>query len=419
MPDMPHRYSAAVTQTLLVVAAFAALSPVHASQAAGDWPQWRGAQRDGVAQGVCLPRDWLDRKLTPRWRVPLGDGYSAPLVVGDRVFTFGREEDREVVQAHELATGKVRWRFSYPAPFEVREIAQVHGAGPKATPVVHDGRLYTVGVTEIVHCLDTETGRVRWRIDFPRRYGASPPGYGACSSPVIHGRRLLVSAAERVAAVDARGGGVAWRTMHDSFYASLVVAELAGRTQVIAFARQRLAGLDPRDGRVLWSHPCPSTYGSNIATPCVWHDRIIISSPSRGTRALCVRERAGQFVAQPVWQTRALRAYLSSPVVHDGYVYGVDESGQLVCLSAADGRTAWAQGNFGDYASLVLAGDQLVILSDSGDLAAVEATPLGYRPLGEQQVADSATWTHLVIAHGGMLVRDRKWLTCFDLPTVE
>jgi outer membrane protein assembly factor BamB len=368
---------------------------------------------------VRLPRDWLDGKLTPRWRVPLGDGYAAPVVAGDRVFTFGRVQDREVVQVHELATGKVCWRYSYPAPFEVREIAHVHGAGPNATPVVFDGRLYVVGITEIVHCLDAETGRVQWRIDFPRRYGTSPPGYGACSSPVIHGRRLLVPAAERVAAVDARGGGVAWRTTNDSFYSSLVVADLATQPQVVAFTRHRLVGLDGRDGRMLWSHPCPSMYGSNVATPCVWQDRIIISSPSRGTRALCVRERAGRFVVEPVWQTRALRAYLSSPVVSDGYVYGVDESGQLVCLSAADGRTAWAQGNFGDYSSLVLAGDQLLILSDSGDLAAVEATPLGYRPLGEQQVADSATWTHLVLAQGCMLVRDRKRLTCFELPAVR
>src|SRR3989442_3613161 len=129
------------TRTALIAALSTVLS-TYRSLSADDWSQWRGPRRDGVADGVHLPRDWLDRKPTLRWRVPLGEGYAAPVVAGDRVFTFGREQGSEVVQAQDLATGRVRWRYAYPVPYEVREMARAHGAGPKATPVAHDRRLY-------------------------------------------------------------------------------------------------------------------------------------------------------------------------------------------------------------------------------------------------------------------------------------
>jgi outer membrane protein assembly factor BamB len=392
-----------------------ALCSASATAWAADWPQWRGLERDAVAPGLRLGTDWLDAPLQPLWRVALGEGYSAPVVLGERLYTFGREVDHEVVQAHDLHTGKVRWRSSYPAPYQVHENAGEHGAGPRSTPIAHGDLLYTVGINEVVHCWDTATGRVRWRIDFPRRFDTSPPGFGACSSPLIYQHRLLLPVADRVVAVGGQSGAVLWRALDDTFYSSLITATLAGQPQLVALARYRLVGLDLQGGEELWSHPFSSMYGLNVATPCVWQDRIIISSPARGTRALRVHKRGRRFVVEPVWQTQQLRCYMSSPVVYQDYLYGMDESGQLVCLSMEDGRSAWAEGNFGDYSSLVLAGDQLLVLSDSGDLTALEATPRGYRPLGEQSLADTPTWAHLVIAHGRLFVRDRKGLSCFAL----
>jgi outer membrane protein assembly factor BamB len=381
-----------------------------------DWPEWRGPARDGVAPGVRLPRNWLDELLVPAWRIALGEGYAAPVVAGERVYSFARENGHEVLRAHDIATGKVRWEFGYPAPYELRENAREHGAGPKATPLVAGGLVCALGVNEVAHCVNAADGRLRWRIDFPRRYGTGRPDYGACSSPLLHGDLLLIAAADGVTAVRPRSGSVVWRALDDSFYSSLVAGRLADRPQIIAYARYRLSALDPRDGRVLWTHRAPSLYGLNVATPAVVGDRIIVSAPSYGTRAIRVRDEAGRLRAEPVWQTRALRGYLASPVVHDGCVFGLDESGQLVCLNAEDGRRAWAYGNFGDFASLVIAGDQLLVLSDSGDLTALEATGSGYHRLGEQSVADSATWAHLVLAQGRMFVRDRKGLSCFELP---
>jgi outer membrane protein assembly factor BamB len=400
---------------LLVVGFAALLSTEIASAQQADWPQWRGPARDGVAPGVRLPRDWLNEELKVRWRVPLGEGYATPLVSGDRVYSFGREGAIEVAQAHELTTGRVKWRAGYPAKYEEREMKGAHGFGPRATPLVHDGRLFTYGINEVLSAIDTQTGRLLWRVDFPKRFATEPPGYGASSSPMIAGRYLILPAGNRVFALDYHSGSVIWNTLADSFYASIIQSELNGQNQLIAFTRYRLAGLDPKRGRLLWSMQYPSLFGSNIATPVAWNDRVVISSSTQGTRALRVRKQDGRWTAEPVWQTKAFRAYLTSPVIHHGHVYGLDESGMLFCLDLKDGRTMWSGGNFSDFGTMVLVGDQLLILTGYGELTAVEATPTGYRELGQRQVADSATWTHLAVARGCLFVRDKEKLTCFEL----
>jgi outer membrane protein assembly factor BamB len=391
-----------------------AYSPIVAQEA--EWPQWRGPRRDGVAGDVGLPRDWLDAELKVCWRVPLGEGYATPLVVGDRVFTFGREGTSEVVQAHERATGRVRWRVAYPAKYEATDAKGVYGDGPRSTPIVHGGRVFTFGINEVLHAIDAPNGRILWRIDFRRRFGTEPPGYGAASSPLIFGRLLLVPAGDRVVAVDWRSGSVVWRAKADSFYASLITAELAGRPQIVAFTRYRLLGLDPHTGRRLWTHRYPSPYGTNIATPIVWNDRVVISSYHQGTRCLRVVERGGRVVIEPVWHTREFKAYLTSPVARGDHLFGLEEGGRLFCVNLHDGRTEWSAGTFSDFGTLALAGDHLLILSGYGELTAVEASSHGYRELGQRELAKSATWAPLVVAKGCLFVRDKKELTCFELP---
>jgi outer membrane protein assembly factor BamB len=321
------------------------------------------------------------------------------------------------VQAHELTSGRLRWRVAYPAKYEATDAKGVYGDGPRSTPIVHDGRVFTFGIKEVLHAIDSETGRILWRIDFSRRYGTEPPGYGAASSPMIFGRLLLVPAGERVFAVDWHSGSVVWRAKCDSFYSSLIAAELAGRPQIVAFTRYRLLGLDPYTGRRLWSHRYPSPYGTNIATPVVWKDRVVISSFHQGTRALRVFARDGRSTIEPVWHTRNFKAYLTSPVVHGDHLFGLEEGGRLFCLNLNDGHTEWSAGNFSDFGTLTIVGDQLLILTGYGEVTAVEASPRGYRELGQREVATSATWAPLVVTSGCLFVRDKKELTCFELPS--
>jgi outer membrane protein assembly factor BamB len=391
-------------------------SAVRAECQDDDWPQWRGPGRDGVSGQAQLPRDWLKKELAVRWRVPLGEGYATPLVLDDRVYTFGREQTSEVIQSHDLRSGKVRWRVAYPAKYEAKELKGAHGAGPRATPIVHDGRVFAFGINEVLTCVDASSGRIRWRVDFPKRFHTEPPGYGASSSPMISGRRILVAAGQHLFALDYRSGSVIWRALDDSFYSSVIDARLANRDLVVAFARYRLLGLNPQDGRVWWHMSYPSMFGSNIATPVVWRDRVVVSSSSQGTRAVRVSDRRSRVAVSPAWHTKNFKAYLTSPVVHKGHLYGLDEGGMLFCLNLENGHTVWSGGNFSDFGTLMLVGDQLLILTGYGELTAVEATPAGYRELGQQQVARSATWAPAVVARGCLLIRDKKELTCFELP---
>jgi outer membrane protein assembly factor BamB len=390
-----------------------AIGPAPAQDA--DWPQWRGPARDGVASNTRLSRDWLKRPLAVRWRAAVGEGYAAPVVSGTSVYTFGREQSSEVAQSHDLATGRLLWRVSYPAKHEEKEMKGAHGFGPRATPLLHDGRLFTFGINEVLSAIDASSGRLLWRIDFPKHFGTEPPGYGAASSPMISGRNVIMPAGETVFALDYRSGSVVWRTAADSFYSSLIGSELDGRNQLIAFTRYRLMGLDPHRGARLWSMHYPSLFGSNIATPVLWKDCVVVSTSSQGTRSLRVRNADGRSTAEPIWQTKNFRAYLTSPVVHDGYLFGLDEGGMLFCLDLKDGRTMWSGGNFSDFATMVQVGGQLLILTGYGELTAIEATPNGYRELGQQQLAKSATWTHLVVARGCLFVRDKQALMCFEL----
>jgi outer membrane protein assembly factor BamB len=408
-----------VMRLVCCLAAWSGLAGANGNPGAyedGDWRQWRGPGRTGSVQNARLPRDWLERELSVRWRKPVPEGYATPLVDSRRVYIFGREADHEVVQVHDLATGRLRWRVGYPAEYDNRDPKGPHGSGPRATPVLHDERLFTYGINEVLSCLDAETGRRLWRIDFPRQFATEPPGYGASSSPMIAGRHLIVPDGDRLFAIDYRSGSRVWDVEADSFYASIIHGTLDGLDQFIAFSRYRLLGVDAAEGRALWSLPYPSLFGSNIATPVVWEGRVIISSSSQGTRAVRPRRREGRWFVEPVWHTNRLRAYLTSPVVHRDHLYGLDEGGTLFCLSLEDGRTLWSGGTFSDFGTIAVVGDQLLILSGYGDLTAVEATAEAYRELGQKQVANSATWSHLAVAHGCLFVRDKKELTCYSLP---
>jgi outer membrane protein assembly factor BamB len=395
----------------LLVAGFAPVSECDA----GDWRQWRGPRRDGTVHNVRLPGDWLKDELRVRWRTPVGEGYATPIISEDRVYTFGRESSNEVIQGHDLATGRLLWRSSYPAKYQDKELKGPHGSGPRATPILHDERLFTYGINEVLTCLDAQSGRYLWRVDFPRSFGTEPPGYGASSSPLIAGRNLIVPAGERIFAIDYKSGSVVWDTVADSFYSSIIQSELAGQRQFIAFTRYRVLGIDPDDGRLLWSVRYPSMFGSNIATPTVWNDRVIVSTTSQGTHAFRPLKRGGRWLVEPVWQTKHFRAYLTSPVVHEGHLYGLDEGGMLFCVELKSGRTIWSEGTFSDFGTMLVVGDQLLILTGYGDLTALEATPRHYRELGQRQVAKSATWTPVVVAQGCLFIRDKKELTCFEL----
>jgi outer membrane protein assembly factor BamB len=389
---------------------------------AQDWPQWRGPNRDGVATGFKLPAEWPKGELKPAWKIPLGDGYSAPVIVGGKLFTHDREGDDEFVYCFDAATGKQIWRFGYTAPYKMHDAAIGHGLGPKATTTVVDDRVYAFGISSILTCLDADSGKPAWQHDLKVEYTAEPAEYGSSGSPLIDGSLVIVPVGGKlggsVMAFDKKDGKFVWKAVPGEMPAmnSPIVADLAGVRHVLTFTEKQFVGLDARTGKVLWSYPFTTSYRQNIVTPVVVGDLVIASGIGKYTFALRVTKSGNGVKMSEAWTNRDFNMYMTSPVVADGHLYGIGRGGVMHCVNVATGKTVWSGGNLpGDYWSIVVAGDRLLVLDTDGQLTVIKADPSGYKVLGESKVSDGQAWSHLALVGSRIFVRDRERLACFDL----
>ncbi|MCG6921076.1 MAG: PQQ-binding-like beta-propeller repeat protein [Acidobacteria bacterium] len=384
---------------------------------AGDWPQWRGPERNGRATGLEARADWPP-SLTPAWTVSVGEGHASPVVVGDRVFVFSREGGDEIVRSLELATGTTVWRQSYPAPYTMNRAAQRHGKGPKGTPVVADGRVCTLGISGILSCFATGDGRLLWRKEFGSEFSGTSPLYGTAMSPVVDGGHLIAHVGGpgdgALTAFDAETGDVVWAWTGDGpGYASPVVAEMGGVRQVVTFSESFLVGVAADDGTLLWKLPFTTSYVQNAVTPIVQGDTIIYSGLDHPLRALRVVKGAAGWTTEPVWENDEVAAYMSTPVLVDGRVYGLSQRkrGQFFALDAATGKTIWlSDGRRGDNAAVIAGGGMLFLLTTGSELIVAPLAEEAFTPTRTWRVADTPTWAHPVILDDGVLIKDLETL---------
>jgi outer membrane protein assembly factor BamB len=383
-----------------------------------DWPQWRGPLRNGETQALAARTQWPEG-LKPGWKISVGSGHSSPVVSGGRVFQFSRQGDQETLQALDLATGARRWQQSHPAPYSMNMAALSHGKGPKATPAVAGGRVFTFGISGILSAHDAQTGRLIWRKEFGQEYPATSPTYGTAQSPLVDGSRVIVHVGGprngAVSAFDAATGAVAWSWKGDGpGYASPVLAELGGTRQVVAFTESMLVGLAADSGRLLWKTPFTTGYDQNAVTPLVTPDGLLVySGLEHPVTAVRVTQRAGVWSAATAWENAEVSAYMSTPVMAAGRVCGLShkKKGQVFCLDAATGRTVWlSDGRQGENASLVAAGTRLLVLTTDGELLVVDAAAPAFATLRRWSVASTATWAHLAVVPEGVLVKDAESL---------
>lgn len=390
-----------------------ALAVAASAAAAQDWPQWRGPARDGSAPALAARTDW-PQALKPAWKVDVGAGHSGPVVAGGRVFQLARQGEQETLHALDLATGARVWQQSYPAPYRVNPAAYSHGPGPKSTPAVAGGRVFTFGISGILSAFDAATGRVLWRKDFAGQYPATSPIYGTAQSPLVDGSRVIVhvggSGGGALTAFDAATGAAVWSWKGDGpGYASPVVAELGGVRQVIAQTDSLLVGVDAASGRVLWTLPFTTEYAQNAVTPLVAGGLVVYSGLDHPLIALRVTQRGGTWSATPAWENADVAAYMSSPVAAGGRICGLShrKRGQLFCLDAATGTTAWlSDGRAAENAALVAAGSNLLVLTTEGELLLVDPSGPAFQLLRRWPVAASATWAHPAVTPEGVLVKD-------------
>jgi outer membrane protein assembly factor BamB len=400
--------------TIALTAGLAAQAP------SGDWPQWRGPNRDGVASAFKAPQAWPER-LTQRWKVEVGLGYATPLVVGNRVYVFAREGDNEVMSALDPDTGRVLWKSAgYPVTFEMQSATRTHGPGPKATPVFLDGRLYTVGMTGIVTAYDAATGKQLWQ---NRGTGALPMFTTHSFSPLIDRGLLIVHRGGHddgeLAAFDINTGDVRWRWNGDGpGYGSPVIAEFGATRQVIAITQKLLVGVDAATGALLWERPFASPNNTNSVTPLVHGELVIVSSNGPPTTAVRVGRRNNQWMTETVWENDEVPLRMTSPVAAADMIMGLStrNSGHYFAVDAKTGKTLWASdGRQANNAALAVSGQHLLSLEDDGELVVMRVDRSGFEPVRRYKVADADTWTQAAYSGNRIFVKDVTSLTLWTV----
>jgi outer membrane protein assembly factor BamB len=379
------------------------------------WPGFRGPDRDGVVGGVRIETNWAQTPPVQMWRRPVGPGWSSFAVRGDRFFTQEQRGEDEVVSAYNLKTGGPVWRHRDKARFWESNA----GAGPRATPTLSSGRVYTLGGTGILNALDARTGAVVWSRNAASDTGKTVPDWGIASSPLVVGDVVVVATAGWLAGYDAATGKSRWfGPKTGSGYSSPHLATIDGVAQVVLANGPGAIGVTPSDGAVLWKYEWP---GDSIVQPAVLPDgNLLLGSGSgmsghSGMTRLAVTHEPGGWTVKERWTSSGLKPYFNDFVVHNGHAFGFDGS-LLACIDLADGTRKWKGGRYG-HGQLVVLRDQdlLLVLSEEGELALVKATSDQFTEVARTRAIEGKTWNHPVVAGDVLLVRNDQEMAAFRL----
>ncbi len=379
------------------------------------WPGFRGPGRDGIVRGVKIATDWTASPPVELWRRAVGPGWSSFAVQGDLMYTQEQRGDDEVVACYSLKTGQPVWRHRDPARFWESN----GGAGPRGTPTLAGGRVYSLGGTGLVNALDATTGAVVWVRDAAADTGAKTPTWGFSGSPLVTGDLVIVAASGALVAYDRTSGEPRWKgPARGPSYSSPQLATIGGMPQVLLLSGTGIAGFTPADGTLLWQHDWK---GYPIVQPALTAegDVLIAANESSGTRRLAIERGSSGWAAQERWTSTGLKPYFNDFVVHEGHAYGFD--GRILsCIDLADGQRKWKGGRYGNGQLVLLAEqDVLLVLSEEGELALVSATTDGFRELSRLPAIEGKTWNHPVLAGDTLLVRNAEHMAAYRLALAD
>jgi outer membrane protein assembly factor BamB len=379
-----------------------------------EWPGFRGPNRDATVTGARIETDWAASPPVEVWRRPVGPGWSSFAVSGDLFYTQEQRGEEEVVACHRLSTGEPVWRHADAARFWESN----GGAGPRATPTLHDGRVYTMGATGIVNALDARTGARIWSRNAAADTKKEIPEWGLASSPLVVGGVVIAAAAGHLVAYDIATGEPRWfGPTGGGGYSSPHLATIAGVPQVVLIRGGRTISVAPADGTVLWQHDWQPAVA--VVQPAFIGEDVLIASGDAmggiGMRRLAVTHGSSGWTVQERWTSRGLKPYFNDSVVHEAHAYGFDGS-ILAAIDLETGERKWKGGRYGHGQMLLLpAQDLLLILSEDGDLALVRATPEQYSEVARVAAIDGKTWNHPVLAGDILLVRNSEQMAAFRL----
>jgi outer membrane protein assembly factor BamB len=385
------------------------------------WPQFLGPTRNGASTETGLTATWPKKGPPVVWEKDVGEGFSGPVIAGARVILFHRVSDEEVVECLGAADGATKWKTGYPTHYQD---ALGKGDGPRSTPLIADGRVYTLGADGVLQCLKLDDGAKVWRRALHEDYEVNRSYFGVGTSPIMAGARLLVNVGGKngagVVAFNKDDGKEVWKADdHDASYSSPVIAEVGGHQDAVFLTREGLLALNPANGAVQYSKHWRSRMDAsvNAATPLVVDGQIFLTA-CYGTGAVLLQPKKDGL--DEVWKSNeVLSCHYGTPVYHDGYLYGFDgrqeETARLRCVELKSGKVQWTAEGFG-CGSMIVADGKLIILTEDGDLVLAKATPEKYQELARAAVLTNRPCrAPIALADGKLYGRDGHKLMCWDL----
>ncbi len=375
---------------------------------AQDWPQWRGANRDGKVTGFSVPQTW-PTNLPQKWKTPVGVGDSTPALVGDKLFTVGREDANEAIRCLDAASGKIIWEQIYPAQHVVTGPPSRH-PGPRSSPAVAYGKVCALGVGGILTCLDAATGKVVWRKQSTNDYQGVAYDFDSSMSPLLVDGLCVVQIGGKgqgaMFAFDLASGEPKWKLDGDApAFASPTIMTVQGQKQVVTLTAKNVLGVSLTDGRQLWQVPFEAQQGNNT-TPIIDGQTVIYTGQSKGIAAVKIEPQGDKFIATNVWANPHLGSRFTTPILKDDRLYGYN--GHFFCVDAQTGATLWTEeGNRGNSAALLDAGAVILALTVNGELTVFKPSDKEYSELAKFKVDEGETWAHPVVAGKRIFIRDR------------
>ncbi|NQU52626.1 MAG: PQQ-like beta-propeller repeat protein [Bacteroidetes bacterium] len=405
---------------------------------AQDWPDWRGANRDGVWNETGIIEKFDSEVIKQKWSVPIGSGYSGPTVSKGKVYVTDRQEKPNQVErvlCFDEETGKQIWEFKYDCEYT----GVGYPAGPRASVVINNGKAYSLGTMGNLFCFDAENGKVIWKKDLNKEYEIRMPIWGIAATPLIVEEKIILQISGSnnacVVALNKNSGKEIWRNLEDiAAYSAPILIHKNGKRVVVVWTEDSLCGLNTETGKIFWSHPWKVGSGMSIATPVLYEDHIFVSCFYSGS--LLVKLGSDYTTSEKVWQrsgeserkTDALHCVMNTPVIIDGYIYGVDSYGELRCLEFATGDRVWEDQtavNRNRWANIhfIQKEDKTWMFNEHGELIISELSPNGFKEISraklieptKKQLPRGVTWTHPAFANKHVFVRNDKELICADL----
>jgi len=405
---------------VLLLPAFLALS-----LNAADWPSWHGPARDGHAPAGSPVPVTLPKELNPLWKIPVGGGHGGPVVSGGKLAYFDEDGRQEVAHCLDARTGRELWKTAVADRF-----SDEWGPGPRSTPVMDGSRVYVQSASGEFRCLNLADGKILWGVSFEKDYGVKFGDPKATAARRGNNGTCLVDGADVIVPVgstdgaslvcfDKATGSVKWKSGgEEAAYSSPVAATLGGVKQIVYLSADSLAGFDRATGKILWHVPLVTNAKRHACTPVVVGDTVSVNSHTFGTLCFKIVKDGSGLKAVPAWANKELKTNLATLAYAEGNFYNQGANKDYVCLDAQTGETKWTQAGFGgmkqDYASSLVLGKNILVLTYDGQLVLLAGNPAKYTELGRVQVCGT-TWAYPAYADGRLYVRDTKSLTCVDL----